>query len=178
VSRVVRVVTRKWPDRPHWEFDAIALGADAHGHWVGIPRGTWLARPGAGFHATADHVTLVPHEGWYLATVYGTDTERPVDVYVDVATPSTWSEDRSRVVSVDLDLDVVRGVTGRVWVDDEDEFADHRVAWNYPEEVVESAVRSCRELLEAVSAGRAPFDVPHGTAAEWLARLRAVLAES
>ncbi len=44
--------------------------------------------------------------------------------------------------AVDLDLDVVRGNTGRVWVDDEDEFAEHRVAFDYPEDVVTSAVAS------------------------------------
>ncbi|WP_180935649.1 DUF402 domain-containing protein [Nocardioides ungokensis] len=34
--------------------------------------------------------------------------------------------------AVDLDLDVVRGRTGRVWIDDEDEFAEHRVRFGYP----------------------------------------------
>ena len=38
--RTVRVRTRKWPDSPHWEFDAVRLGVDALGHWVGVPRGT------------------------------------------------------------------------------------------------------------------------------------------
>ena len=45
----------------------------------------------------------------------------PVQVYVDMTTPAAW--DGPVLRAVDLDLDVVRGATGRVWVDDEDEFA-------------------------------------------------------
>ena len=47
-----------------------------------------------------------------------------------MATPPYWDGDVLR--SVDLDLDVIQGLSGRVWVDDEDEFADHRVRWGYP----------------------------------------------
>lgn len=164
--RTVHVQTRKWPDRPHWEYDAVALGADAFGHWVAVPQGRWLSRPGAGFHAHCDHVVLVPHDDWWLGTFYGADDERPVDTYVDIATPATW--DGSLVHAVDLDLDVIRGVTGRVWVDDEDEFAEHRGA--YPDDVVEQALAACERVHAAVTDLTPPFD---GTALEWLARFRA-----
>jgi protein associated with RNAse G/E len=73
------------------------------------------------------------------------------------------------VRAVDLDLDVIRGTTGRVWVDDEDEFAQHRVQLGYPDEVIEGAVASCQEIFGAVGEGRAPFD---GTHRDWLARLQ------
>ena len=57
-----------------------------------------------------------------------------------MATPAVWhGEDLVR--AVDLDLDVIRGTTGRVWVDDEDEFAEHRVSLGYPDEVIEQAHR-------------------------------------
>ena len=69
--------------------------------------------------------------------------------------------------AVDLDLDVVRGPTGRVWVDDEDEFADHRVRFGYPEEVA----RLRDGLLRPGARGRrrrpAPYD---GCARAWLAQ--------
>lgn len=168
MPRPVRVECRKWPDEPHWEFDATVLGTDVHGTWVGITAGTLLASPSRAFQAAADHVTVVPHDAWWLGTFYGTDPQRPFDTYVDIATPAVWhGEDLVR--AVDLDLDVIRGTTGRVWVDDEDEFAAHRVALGYPAEVVERAVASCQEVLAAMQAGKAPFD---GTHADWLARLR------
>jgi predicted RNA-binding protein associated with RNAse of E/G family len=168
-GRKVRVLTRKWPDLPHWEFDAVRLGADAHGHWVGVPSGTWLARPERGFHAWCDHVVLIPYDAWWIATIYSrADADRPVDVYVDIATPSTWSPDEAEVRAIDLDLDVIKGPTGRIWVDDEDEFADHRVSLGYPQDVVDAAIRSCEEVLKAVTDDAAPFD---GTAGVWLDRL-------
>ena len=81
----------------------------------------------------------------WLGTFYGEDPARPFDTYVDITTPAVWhGEDLVR--AVDLDLDVIRGTTGRIWVDDEDEFAAHRVALDYPDEVVEQAVASCQEV--------------------------------
>ena len=168
MPRPVRVECRKWPDDPHWEFDSTYLGVDAHGTWVGITEGTLLASPTRAFQATADHVTLVPHDAWWLATFYGADQRRPFDTYVDVATPAVWHGE-GLVRAVDLDLDVIRGTTGRVWVDDEDEFAAHRVSLDYPDDVVAQAIASCQEVLDAVEHGTAPFDGVH---LEWLARLR------
>jgi hypothetical protein len=70
--------------------------------------------------------------------------------------------------AVDLDLDVVRGAAGRVWVDDEDEFAQHRVELDYPTPLVVHAARSCDLVHAAVKAGSAPYD---GTADTWLAQV-------
>jgi hypothetical protein len=168
-ERTVRVLTRKWPDLPHWEFDAVRLGVDGHGHWVGVPSGTWLSRPDRGFHAWCDHVVLIPHDAWWVATMYGDDADRPVDVYVDISTPGTWSDDRSAVRAVDLDLDVIREPDGRVWVDDEDEFAEHQVSLGYPEDVIAAARTSCADVLAAVTARADAFSGVH---LDWIARLR------
>ena len=119
----VRVVMTKWGDRPHWEFDATYLGSDEHGDWLGIARSTVMTRPGMTYVAPTAQVGLVPapgpdvERGW-LATFH--DVGGPVQVYVDITTPPVW--DGAVLRAVDLDLDVVRGNTGRVWVDDEDEF--------------------------------------------------------
>lgn len=169
MPQTVRVLTRKWPDAPHWEFDAVRLGVDAHGHWVGVPKGTWLSKPGKGFTAWADHVVLLPHDAWWVATIYGADEDRPVDFYVDMTTPCIWSEDGTEVRCVDLDLDVIRETDGRVWIDDEDEFAEHQVLLDYPDHVIHGARRACDEVFAAMSAEDAPFD---GVAFRWLAKLR------
>jgi len=159
----------KWGERPHWEYDAVLLGSDGHGDWVGGPAGTAMARPGATYVAPVDQVCLVPvagpdaARGW-VATFHAPGG--PVQVYVDMTTPPTWEGHVLR--AVDLDLDVVRGRTGRVWVDDEDEFADHRVRFGYPEEVARLAMDSCDRVHAAVSAGAAPYD---GSARAWFDRL-------
>ncbi len=162
----VRVRARKWPDRPHWEFDAIRLGEDAHGTWVGSPAGTGFSRPGAAFVSDQDQVTLVPRDAPFVASFYAPGGLAHCDVYVDITTPAVWRD--GTVTAVDLDLDVVRGWSGRVWVDDEDEFADHRVRFGYPADVVRMAARSCEAVQADVSQGRAPYD---GTAAVWLRTL-------
>jgi uncharacterized protein len=166
--RRVRVVARKWPDRPHWEHDAVRLGRDEHGSWLGAASGTLMSRPGASFRTSQPQVTLVPPADRFVATFYAHGGAVPCEVYVDITTVPVWSDDT--VTAYDLDLDVVRGWTGRVWVDDEDEFADHRVRYAYPPELARSAVASCDAVRRAVEQRRPPYD---GVADRWFA----VLAE-
>jgi hypothetical protein len=80
-----------------------------------------------------------------------------------MTTPPYW--DGPQVHAVDLDLDVVRGTAGRVWVDDEDEFAQHRVELGYPDEIVQLALATAERVRLAVQDELAPFD---GSAATWL----------
>lgn len=162
----VRVVARKWPDRPHWEHDAVRLGEDTHGIWVGAAAGAVMSRPGASFVTDQAQVTLVPRDRPFVASFYAPGGQAHCDVYVDITTVPVWEGDT--VTAFDLDLDVVRGWTGRVWVDDEDEFADHRVRYGYPSDLVRLAVTSCEAVRSAVEAGIAPYD---GTARAWLAAL-------
>ncbi len=166
------MVNRKWPDRPHYESDAIRLGTDEHGTWLGQPPGTLVSRPGSRFHTAWSQVTLVPDARPFLATFYA-GAGAPVEVYVDITTCATWEGNVVR--TVDLDLDVVRGRTGRVWVDDEDEFAEHRVRFGYPDEVVRLASTACGQVRSAVESRRPPYD---GVAARrWLDRLAGLMMD-
>jgi len=165
----VRCEMTKWPDRPHWVFAGTYLGADEHGDWIGFPRGTRFTRPGADVTMPNDQVGLVPSEslaerGW-LATFHGPGSD--FRLYVDMASPPAW--DGGVVRSVDLDLDVIQGVTGRVWVDDEDEFADHQVRFAYPPDVVAGALASAQWVESAVRNRQVPFDGE--THLSWLHRL-------
>jgi protein associated with RNAse G/E len=94
-------------------------------------------------------------------------------VYVDITTAPVWDGDTLR--AVDLDLDVIRGSSGRVWVDDEDEFADHRVRFGYPDEVVRLAITSCDEVLAALGSRLPPYDGVVGAA--WIDRLDAAMMD-
>ena len=61
---------------------------------------------------------------------------------------------------------MIRGVSGRVWVDDEDEFADHRVRFGYPAGVVTAALAACGHVHEAVTAP--DRSLHRGASARWL----------
>ncbi len=165
----VRCEMSKWPDRPHWVYDGTYLGADEHGDWIAFPAGSRFTRPGVDVVMPNDQVGLVPADhlderGW-LATFHGPGGD--FRLYVDIATPPVW--DGTTLRAVDLDLDIIEGVNGRVWVDDEDEFADHRVRWSYPDDLVAGALRSCQWIESAVRASTAPFN---GQSAPWLEALR------
>ena len=177
----IRCEMTKWGDRPHWQFAGVYLGADPHGEWLGFPKGTHNSRPGYEFHSEVDAVTLVPTGGWYAATFHAPGIW--CDLYVDITTPATWEGTVLR--TVDLDLDVIRMSSeppsshrsapqnlsaglGELFVDDEDEFAEHQVAFGYPAEVVASAQSSCDALVAAVRAGLPPYD---GTHERWFVEL-------
>ncbi|MDP2774424.1 MAG: DUF402 domain-containing protein [Nocardioides sp.] len=168
---LVRVVMTKWGRRPHWEFDGVLLGTDHHGDWIGLEAGSTMSRPGADYVAPVDQVILVPapganaDRGW-VATVHA--ARGPVHTYVDMTTPPYW--EGHEVHAVDLDLDVIRGTAGRVWVDDEDEFAQHRVELGYPDAIVELAVTTAERVQRAVLDRSAPFN---GSAEAWLRILAA-----
>ncbi len=166
------MVFAKWGGRPHWEFDALRLGEDEHGTWLGAPAGTPMTRPGARFRIGVTQVVLAP-DAAFVASFYapGNAGPNPCEVYVDISTVP--SVDATTMTAVDLDLDVVRGWTGRVWVDDEDEFAQHRVRFGYPADVVQLAVTSCEQVRRAVAASQAPFDGI--TARRWIDVLEAAM---
>ena len=163
----VRVRFEKWGRRPHWEYDAVRLGSDDHGTWLGLPTGTPIARPGARFVTEQRQVVLVPRGAGFVATFYEQVADPPCAVYVDISTPPVDSG--ATVSAVDLDFDVIRGWTGRVWVDDEDEFAAHQDLYGYPDHIVDLALRSCADVRSAVEAHLAPYD--EGTAHGWINRL-------
>ena len=147
-----------------------------HGEWIGIPTGTAMSRPGMGLVSRNDQVGLVPdpdlpdEERWWIGTFHGAPRER-VMVYVDIATPPRW--DGGVVRTVDLDLDVIELVNGEVYIDDEDEFAEHQVELGYPDDVIAAAIRSCERVHASIAARHAPFDGSHE---RWMLALRALTA--
>lgn len=167
VGRSVAVRFTKWGGGAHWEMVGEYLGSDEYGHWYGARPPTRMWRPGREVTFERHFVGLFPHDGWYAATFYEwADIPESHDVYVDIATVATW--DGSSVTLVDLDLDVVREWSGNVFVDDEDEFAEHQVALAYPPDVVAAAEASCAAVVAAVRAGAEPFGA---VGRAWLQRL-------
>ncbi len=161
----VRIEMTKWGDRPHWHIPGHWLGSDEHGDWVGIPAGTRMVRPGMEVVSRNTQVGLVPpadaadpDRGW-VATFHGPGSRLHLSVYVDITTPPVW--DGPTLRAVDLDLDVVRETEGRIDVDDEDEFAEHRGTLGYPAEVAAAAERSCERVRAAIEAGHPPYDGSH-----------------
>lgn len=169
----VRLELTKWRDRPHWQMDAVFLGSDPAGDWIGFPVGTHMSRPGREHTTTNEQVGLVPAAGTaigqaWLATFHGPGGD--VWTYVDMTTIPVW--DRSTVRAVDLDLDVVERLDRTVFVDDEDEFAEHQVELAYPREIVTLATATRDVVLTAVRGGHPPFD---GSAGPWFEVLHRLL---
>ena len=168
----IRLVMTKWGDRPHWEMDAVYLGADAAGDWIGFPVGTVMSRPGVSITTTNEQVCLVPSSGTavgqaWLATFHSPGGD--VWTYVDMTTVPKWAGRTVR--AIDLDLDIVEGLDREVYVDDQDEFDQHRVEHSYPREVVDLALATRDIVLTAVRDKYPPFD---GSATPWFDVLRSV----
>jgi hypothetical protein len=157
----VHVRYTKWGDRPHWEYDQVVLGSDEHGVWTGGAAGTHMSRPGFAFDARSAFVNCFAHSSGWVATFWSDfGMSDAASVYVDITTVPVWSAadpGPAEVVMIDLDLDVIRLFNGHLFVDDEDEFAEHQVSFGYPADVVTDAETTCAQVLTAVQRGDQPF---------------------
>jgi uncharacterized protein len=170
----VRVVYTKYDGSLHWHQTMTRLGEDEHGVWLGARRGI-VAQRGHEPPVVVKqaHVMLFRPDVWWTA-VFNARPQR-VEIYCDITTPISWPDPR-QVTMVDLDLDVVRarrGVVpprkGAVSVLDEDEFAEHRVRYAYPEDVIDQARAATTWLSGALGDGTEPFATGYRS---WLAQVR------
>lgn len=173
---------RKWDGSPHWRHDCVYLGADEHGDWFGQLPGWRSSRPGRDAVVAATCVTLVPASGEWSHT-WNTPPQT-TRIYIDLAWDAGWVD--GEPAGIDMDLDVVRrdppaayvdreGVhrqPGDVYIEDRDEWDEHRARYGYPAHIVSRLESVAQDLEKRVRAGEAPFD--EATAARWLARLDAL----
>ncbi len=153
-SDMVRVVYRKYDGTAHRDYPARRLAEDDLGTWLGVSAGTRSVYHGRPSVEQIPFVVLVPHDAWWTGMF--NPPPRTSEVYCDIATPAVWEGDTVRIV--DLDLDVVRRrATGAVELRDEDEFAEHRERFGYPDDVADNAQQAARWLLGALGDGTEPF---------------------
>lgn len=146
--RNVRVVYRKYDGKLHWHQRMRYLGEDQYGVWLGAPPNS-VSQRGHEPEVThpSAHVQLFPRDRWFTAIF--NDEPRSTEIYCDITTPVEFGEEEFTMI--DLDLDVVKRRDGSIYVDDEDEFADHQVKYAYPPDVIETAQASCDWLVTAVA---------------------------
>ena len=162
---------RKWDGGPHWVNDCVYLGSDRWGDWVGQPGGWRNVRPGLSFPADVPNVTLLPPSGDYAMTVHA--LPHRVRTYIDIAWDIRWENREPQ--GIDMDLDVVKALDGRgLYIDDRDEWDEHRIAYCYPLGLVERLEALAVDLERRVADGEPPFD--DATPDAWLARLAALEA--
>lgn len=158
---------RKWDGSPHWEQDSVYLGSDAWGDWFGQQVGWRSVRPGREFVCREPNVTLVPASGDWAFTHNA--APHPVAVYIDLAWDAGFDEDGTPT-GVDMDLDVVRRTDDRgTWIDDRDEWDDHRVRYGYPADIVAHLESVAVDLERRVRDREAPFS--DDVTGPWLQRL-------
>ena len=160
---------RKWDGSPHWEHDCVYLGSDEWGDWFGQLPGWRSARPGRDHVTVHPNVTLVPPSGDFVFT--RNQAPARTHTYIDIAWDVHWGED-GLPTGIDMDLDVVDREGVGVFIDDRDEWDEHRVQFGYPLDIVAQLEALAGDLETRVRATAAPFDeaVPDS----WLTRLAAL----
>lgn len=143
----------KYDGTPHRSYPARLVARRPEGSWLLVAAGT-VATLAAGFAIREEAYTLfVPRDAWWTAMFNA--APRRTEVYCDITTPAVWAD--GEVSVVDLDLDVRRRRTGEIELVDEDEFAEHRVRYRYPTEVVTRASAAAHWLVGALGDGTEPF---------------------
>jgi protein associated with RNAse G/E len=170
VGDAVRVVYRKYDGRLHWHAVLDRLGEDEHGVWLGAGIGVPWRRGNEPPVVLDPHVMLFPRDGWWVAAFNA--EPRRTEIYVDMTTVPQWPTP-DEVSMIDLDLDVLRmRADGAVHLVDEDEFAEHQVAFGYPADIIEGARRSAEEILARITT-KEPFVSAYRP---WLALVAAAMA--
>ncbi|GAA2995298.1 DUF402 domain-containing protein [Microbacterium aurantiacum] len=159
---------RKWDGSEHWVHDCVFLGSDRWGDWVGQRAGWRSFRPGRDNRTEFDNVTLLPPTGDYAFT----RNARPdrTHTYIDLGWDVTFRG--GEPTGIDMDLDVVDRAVGGIYIDDRDEWDEHRVHYGYPADIVAHLEALAVDLERKVRAAEAPFD--EATADAWLERLAAL----
>lgn len=162
---------RKWDGSPHWEHECVYLGSDHRGEWVGQRIGSHSFRPGRQVTLTVPSVMLLPAGRQdHVLTINGAPD--PTRIYIDVAWAVQWPDD-GLPTAIDMDLDVVRRLDARgVYIDDEDEWAEHSALFGYPQDVIATLEATAHDLERRVRALEPPFD--DATAEHWLGVLAAL----
>jgi uncharacterized protein len=156
-GREVRVVYTKFDGSLHWHHTMRYLGEDEHGTWLGAAAGTPSQRGNEPHIAyfRQPSVELIPVGVWWTAAF--TAAPENTEIYCDITSPPEWPE-QDRVTMVDLDLDVLRlRANQQVLLVDEDEFAEHRVRYGYPPDVIRNAEQAAAWLQAAIGDGAEPF---------------------
>lgn len=160
---------RKWDGAEHWVHECVYLGGDGRGDWFGQLPGMLSVRPQRRVEVAHPNVTLLPPSGDWVYTHNAAPA--PYEVYIDLAWDARWDGDEP--TGIDMDLDVVRTRDGRgLFIDDRDEWDEHRVRYGYPAQIVAELEAVAIDLERRVAASEPPFD--QATADRWLARLAAL----
>ena len=163
----MELASEKWGGHPHYRGHNVHLGDDEHGTWLWGVTGRTIYRGDEPLWATQHAaLTLVSPGRWWAPSWWVGHPD--LEVYVNINTPAEWHGDR--IVSVDLDLDVVRFLDGRVEIVDRDEFEEHQVRYGYPDDLIAQAEAATAEAYDLLTRNVAPFDGV--AAAGWIARAR------
>ena len=152
----ILIASTKFDGSPHYEYEAELLGCDgpvivcrvhAGVPWTGY-RGSGLVR----YESTALFFTDRWYNTQHFHEPYGEVQRRS---YTNIGLPAVLEDGVLRWV--DLDIDVMEDLD-RTWVDDEDEFEEHRARMGYPDDIVAGVLAARDEVLRLVSSGTFPFD--------------------
>src|ERR1700754_4837812 len=150
---LVTTLFRKYDGQPHRLVEAIRLGEDEHGLWVGSLPGTKGQRADGSWTPIDHHrVRLFPRGQWWSALF--NDDPHATAIYCDITMPAEFGVDT--VTTVDLDLDIRLMRDGTIRVMDEDEFQLHQIKYNYPPQVVATAQSVCAHLAQTIATAE-PF---------------------
>lgn len=110
-----------------------------------------------GRYAATRHFLMLHYSDrdWNLEVMWEPDWT-PNKHYINIALPSTWRDGTLRFV--DLDLDISWWADGTINLLDEDEFAEHRERFGYPQWLVDRAWDAVDEVRGLISARNTPFD--------------------
>ncbi|MGE3960483.1 MAG: DUF402 domain-containing protein [Dehalococcoidia bacterium] len=153
----IRILSTKYDGSPHYDYWGRLI--DQHDGVIRVVTDAGTATRGyRGEGAMRSGMTqLFFTDRWYnVFHNYQPVGRLGMHWYANIGTPARIEGDTLHWV--DLDLDLMDTRDRGLFVDDEDEFAEHRESMGYPPEVVRCAEAALEELLQLSRGFRFPLD--------------------
>lgn len=150
----ITVHSIKYDGSPHRWWRSHIIRADDCGLLLHTPNGTLMNGPKGGWQSRGGN-TFFWWDRWY--NVYqAPDDSTTLRYYVHIATPPALSA--GQLVYIDLDVDVIMDITGRVRVEDEDEFATGTVRYGYSDEVIRRVQEATHQVRQLFTQSQSPWN--------------------
>jgi hypothetical protein len=152
----ISVESTKFDGSLHYRYTITVVADEGSQLRAWGPVGTLFQSYRGAYQATRHFLMLhYLDRDWNLEVMWEPDWT-PNKHYVNIALPSTWDDGTLRFV--DLDLDISWWTDGSVRLLDEDEFAEHRKRFHYPQWLVDRAWAAVDEVRALISCRQPPFD--------------------
>jgi len=162
--RAARFETFKYPRQPRYFFPVIVIEDSPERLMFYNPLGQplYIGKEDKTTSSSSHSLNILWPGRYYNLVLFWKKDWLFDGYYVNLAMPPEW--DGELCVYIDLELDIGLFNDGIVRILDEDEYAESKIKYNYPQELITQIEEATKEVVAMMEARSFPFD---GSLVNW-----------